>query len=195
MTAARATLAILAGGEGSRMGKPKGLLEIGGRPILLALLERIAWQGPTLLVTAPGREHPPGWQAFDREVSDPVVGEGPLRGVLTALENAGGRPVVVAVVDMPRMMRDPLEWLVNQLAIDPTAQVVMTRRGTAVEPFPSAWRAEAAELVRRQLATGRRAVHSVANLPEVRVLPAPDWPEAVWTNLNTPEDLEAFGGR
>ena len=51
------TLAILAGGEGSRMGYPKGELRLGGRPILPVLLERFAWEGPTLLVTAPGRQH------------------------------------------------------------------------------------------------------------------------------------------
>ena len=46
------TLAILAGGEGSRMGKPKGHLEIAGKPILAYLLDQIGWPGPTMLVTA-----------------------------------------------------------------------------------------------------------------------------------------------
>src|SRR5438552_17571218 len=84
------TRAILAGGEGSRMGKPKALLEINGRPILAYLLEQFAWPGPTLLVTAPGREKPPGHELFSREVVDPVAGEGPLRGILTALEGSCG---------------------------------------------------------------------------------------------------------
>ncbi|MDB5911273.1 MAG: hypothetical protein JWP34_5390, partial [Massilia sp.] len=78
------TLAILAGGEGSRMGKAKGLLRVGpepGQPILGYLLNRLAWRGPTMLVTAPGRDHPPGWEQFDRELIDPEAGGGPLRGV------------------------------------------------------------------------------------------------------------------
>ena len=82
------TLAVLAGGEGTRMGFAKGELNIDGRPILSHLLERFAWPGWTLLVTAPGREHPSGWEGFTREVSDPEAGQGPLRGVLTALEQA-----------------------------------------------------------------------------------------------------------
>src|SRR3954467_6767125 len=89
------TLVILAGGAGSRMGKPKGGLLIDDRPILEYLLDRFRWPGPTLLVTAPGREHPPGCQRFDLEAVDPVSDAGPLRGILTALENATTDQVVV----------------------------------------------------------------------------------------------------
>ena len=60
------TLAILAGGEGSRMGQPKAELRIGARPILSYLLDRFLWAGPTILVTAPGRKRPPGATGFDR---------------------------------------------------------------------------------------------------------------------------------
>ena len=56
------TLAVLAGGEGSRMGLPKAELAIQDKPLLTFLLDRLKWPGPTLLVTAPGREHPPGFE-------------------------------------------------------------------------------------------------------------------------------------
>jgi molybdopterin-guanine dinucleotide biosynthesis protein A len=57
----RTTLAVLAGGEGRRMGLPKGDLALDGRPILKRLLDRLVWLVSTLLVTAPGREHPTGY--------------------------------------------------------------------------------------------------------------------------------------
>ena len=41
------------------MGGPKSRLVLNGRPIL-DRLERFAWRGPTLLVTSPGNEGPPG---------------------------------------------------------------------------------------------------------------------------------------
>src|SRR5690349_20303809 len=106
------TLAILAGGEGSRMGKPKGALVIHGQPILEYLLDRFDWPGPTMLVTAPGREHPPGHEKFSREVVDPVFGAGPVRGILTALEHATTSIVVITTVDMPSIERTHLEWLI-----------------------------------------------------------------------------------
>ena len=98
------------------MGRPKAELRIAGRPILEYLLQRWTWDGPTMLVTAPGREHPPGHERFDREVTDPVAGEGPLRGIVTALENAGDAAVLlVATCDMPLMTRAMLEHLAGKL--------------------------------------------------------------------------------
>ena len=78
------TLVVLAGGEGKRMGFAKSHLVLDGTPVLLRLLDQLAWPGPTLLVTARGREHPPGWKRFDRELTDCVDGEGPLRAIQTA---------------------------------------------------------------------------------------------------------------
>ena len=49
------TLAILAGGEGSRMGMPKAHLTLAGVPILDYLLDHFGWPGRTMLITAPGR--------------------------------------------------------------------------------------------------------------------------------------------
>jgi hypothetical protein len=70
---AHTTLAVVAGGEGRRMGRPKGHLTLDGRPIPERLMNRLAWAGPTLLVTAPGREHPPGCRLFTKEATDPVL--------------------------------------------------------------------------------------------------------------------------
>src|SRR5438105_10503881 len=117
----KCTLAILAGGDGSRMRKPKGLLDVRGQPILGYLLDRMRWPGPTMLVTAPGRQRPPGWERFGCEVVDPVAGQGPLRGVLTALESTRTETIVVATVDMPEIGLAQLEWLVGQLWAHPAA--------------------------------------------------------------------------
>jgi molybdopterin-guanine dinucleotide biosynthesis protein A len=192
---ATVTLAILAGGAGSRMGRAKGELRVGDRPILAHLLERLEWPGPTLLVTAPGRERPPACERFDREVSDPVAGEGPLRGVMTALDAAATDAVVLATVDMPGVTRDVLIHLLA--ALRPGMLGAMCERttgdGPQIEPFPSAFRRAAAEVVRGQLGRRRRSVWSLSSDARFAVVPAPpSWPAAVWTNLNRPEDVAAF---
>ena len=181
------------------MGSAKGELRLGGRPIVSVLLGRLNWPGPTLLVTAPGREHPTGWESFDREVADPSPGQGPVRGVLTALENAPSGIVVVAAVDMPLVSREQLEWVVGELRARPEAVGVMPvqRRGelTQVQPLPSAFRVEAAPLVRHLLAQNRRSLQGLLNDLSVVAVNAPaEWGEAVWTNLNTPADLDALEG-
>ncbi len=191
------TLAVLAGGEGSRMGRPKASLRVGGRPILDYLLDRFAWPGPTLLVTAPGRERPPGARRFGREVVDPAAGLGPLRGVLTALEHLTTPLLVVAPVDMPLLGPAQFRWLAERLAGRPDLLGVTARRGDdSIEPLPCALRAAALEVVRDHLATGRRSLGSLLAMGTpagFAALPAPpDWTAEVWTNVNHPAEWAAF---
>lgn len=190
-----ATLAILAGGEGRRMGGPKGLLRVGGKPILDYLLDRFRWNGPTLLITAPGREQPPGAGRFTQEVIDPVAGEGPLRGILTALEAAKTDAVIVTTCDMPRVESHHLAWLLDALAQRPAAQLIMLTHGDRCEPFPLAIRRAALALLTSHFTSGDRSMHSLRHVAGavVEVPAPPDWPDDVWANLNTPADLAALG--
>ena len=194
-----ATLAVLAGGLGSRMGMPKSNLEVRGKPILQHLCEQWRWSGPTLLVTAPGREHPPACEMFDREVVDPVAGEGPLRGVLTALEAVATPLLVVATVDMPLVRLEHLRWLVEQLISLPRSELaLMTSRalpdgGTQTEPFPCAMRsgADILKIVQRRLARGEKSVWRLSQEPGTKIAPAPPhWSVETWVNLNSPEDYQ-----
>jgi molybdopterin-guanine dinucleotide biosynthesis protein A len=190
------TLAILAGGQGSRMGYPKGELRLHGRPILPVLLERFNWEGPTLLVTTPGRERPTGWEQFTREVTDAVGGQGPLRGVLTALENSPTDLTLVTAVDMPLLGADHVRWVVGELRGRPDASGLMLRHGRQVQPFPAAFRAAAAPMVRRALASNRRSLHGLLSDASMMALDAPtEWGDAPWTNLNFPGDLASLDPR
>ena len=187
------TLAILAGGRGERMGRAKGELRVGDKPILTYLLERMRWAGPTMVVTAPGRERPPGVEGFDREVVDPVEGMGPVRGVVTALENCATELLVVTSVDMPGVGREQVEWLVERIGEAPDAAGVMIRRGETIEPMPGVFRCSRARRPCYEELQGRRSLRALADREEFVVLPSPaEWGEQVWTNLNEPGDLVAF---
>ena len=175
------------------MGRPKATLRVAGKPILSYLLDRFGWEGPTLLVTAPGREQPPGSERFTREVADPVAGEGPLRGVLTAMEAARTEVLVVTTCDMPLLEAKQFVWLSAELSRRPDARLVMTTRRGRLEPLPLAIRTSAIAWLRDHFARVSRSVLSLAKAEGSVILPAPDdWPEDVWTNLNTAADLAAF---
>lgn len=178
------------------MGKPKAELRVGGTPILSYLLDRFRWPGLTLLVTAPGRERPPGAERFTREVTDPTGDLGPLRGVLTALETVTTEIVVFTTCDMPRLEARQLAWLATELSGRAEARLVMTTRTEQLEPFPLAIRRNAGKILSDHFARGARSIHSLAGLEGAVVLAAPDdWPSGVWTNLNTPEDFARFVGQ
>jgi molybdopterin-guanine dinucleotide biosynthesis protein A len=191
------TLAILAGGAGSRMGMPKAQLELEGKPILQWLLDQLQWPGPTLLVTAPAVVDPPGSQLFDRTAVDPVDGAGPLRGVLSALEHLDTPLAAIITVDMPRIEKRHLAWLVESLLSSGDSLGVMCRvrvgQEQRIESFPCVLRAQAAECVAARLASGRSSVQGLCDMPRFCALDAPaDWPAETWTNLNHRDDLAAF---
>jgi molybdopterin-guanine dinucleotide biosynthesis protein A len=191
----RATLAILAGGEGSRMGRPKADLQVHGGPLLSYLHRRFAWSGPTLLVTAPGRERPSGGEAFDCEVTDPLAGAGPLRGILTALEHATTPLLLVAAVDMPRVAQAHLQWLLDRLESRVDLAGLFLRRGELLEPLPCAFRVDRAiPHARAALDAGRRSIRSLLEAPGFATVGAPaEWDATgVWTNVNDPPAWDAF---
>ena len=203
------TLAILAGGAGKRMGMPKQLLQIARKPMLHYLLDRLSWPGPTLLITTPGRENPPGADRFDAEAIDAVRDQGPLQGVLTAVQSARTSYLIVTTVDMPVFLSHQLAWIFHQLAQRTALAGLMLQHRVGmqqqIEPFPFALQREfpanaphaarrlTSDLIWGHLNAGRRSVHSLNVFAEFAVADAPvEWDSLCWTNLNKPEDVAAF---
>lgn len=186
------TLVVLAGGEGRRMGRAKAEMVLAGEPALARLLRRLAWAaGPTLLVTAPGRERPPGHELFDAEASDPDFGRGPLRGLLTAAEHAATDAAVVAAVDMPEVTTPALLWLARRRR-ELDAALLMTRRDE-IEPLPMALHLLRMTPILRDRLAANDSLRGLADCDGGVVEAAPaDWPAALWTNLNRPEDVERY---
>ena len=211
------TLALLAGGRGTRMGLPKSHLTIANVPILRHLLAQWSWPGPTLLITAPGVERPPAHDLFTAEHVDPVADQGPLRGIHTALTHATTDTIIVATVDMPRVTRAHLDHLTTTLATHPTAPALFLHppfsrdpkgerqrspkasapprspHSPTFEPFPCAVRRPLLlPILTARLARDDLSVRALATEPGVLTLTAPaDWHADVWTNWNRPDDLRA----
>jgi molybdopterin-guanine dinucleotide biosynthesis protein A len=188
------TLAVLAGGAGSRMGQPKSLLQIQGRPILEMILGHCDWRGPTLLVTSPKREHPPGWKMFQHEAVDEVGDQGPLRGLMTALRACRTRWLIAITVDMPSIAREHLDWLCEQACCMSAPKCgLLLGIGERIEPFPSMWRNDCASVIESILGCGGRSMRGLVCEPWVSTVQTPaEWPAEVWTNLNCPEDLRGW---
>jgi molybdopterin-guanine dinucleotide biosynthesis protein A len=178
------------------MGTDKATLRIRGAPILQHLLMQLRWTGPTLLVRAPGKQSPLGAQLFEKEVVDAVEGQGPMRGILTAIDNAKG-DVVVITVDMPAITPDILHELTATAVARPELGGIMFEVACGnerrVEPFPSIYRQTARDVLIEALRHNRRSVRRLLDNPQFATVPAPHGsPESVWLNLNTPEDFAAF---
>ncbi len=105
----RLTGVLLAGGKSSRLGRDKALVRLGGGEKSPDLLERTAG----LLREVCGRavvvgHKRPGYTCLE----DIAPGHGPVGGIATALEAAGG-PCLVLSCDLPFMDRAVLRRLVE----------------------------------------------------------------------------------
>jgi molybdopterin-guanine dinucleotide biosynthesis protein A len=111
-----AVAAVLAGGRSRRMGSPKALVELGGRPLLAWAVAAALDAGlETVVVAKPGSELPPLEVAVWAEPAQPSH---PLTGVIAALERAAPRPVVVLACDLPFV---PAELIARLAALDAPA--------------------------------------------------------------------------
>jgi molybdopterin-guanine dinucleotide biosynthesis protein A len=101
--------AVLAGGLGSRLGAAKATAELAGRPLIHYPLEAIEEAGLEPLVVAKAdTELPPLDCLLLRE---PDLPRHPLCGIVAALREAGGRPLVAVGCDMPFLDAGLLAWL------------------------------------------------------------------------------------
>lgn len=172
-----ALVAVLAGGRGRRMGAPKPLVELGGRPLVAWPLAAARAAGLEAVVVAKPATALPADLEVWHEPAEPVH---PLLGVATALERAG-RPVVAVGCDMPFVTAE----LLARLAAGPEAAVRV--RG-ALEPLPARFEPAALPAVRRAVAAGAPVRATLAALDPATI----DLDDAqLVASVNTPADLAA----
>jgi molybdopterin-guanine dinucleotide biosynthesis protein A len=163
---------VLAGGLSRRMGRPKALVPLGGRPLIAWPLAAAAAAGLDAVVVAkPGSALPP----LEVPVWDePEAPSHPLTGLVAALERAGG-PVVTLACDMPFVS----PGLIARLA---AAKGVAAPAG---EAFPARYEPSALPVLRAGLAR-EAAVRAV--LAELGAAPVEAVP-AELVGINDPEAL------
>jgi len=188
--------AVLAGGAARRYGgRPKGLVELGGRRILDRVVDVVAavtGEAPLLVANAPDAG---GWRPDLRTIPDVRRDSGSLGGIYTAVVSGSG-PVLCVAWDMPFLTADLLGALVTGAtsgAYDAFLPESDGRRG--VEPLCAVYGPACRLAIERQLARGDlRAVgfHAdvkVGTLSLERVRAFGD-PDELFFNVNTPADLE-----
>lgn len=183
MTGTPFSVAVLIGGDSSRMGSDKATYPVDGVPMAVRVVSAAREAGATevLLVGGPqsrARGIDGTWK------KDAYPGEGPLGGVITALKSATHDTVVVLSCDMPFITAAVIGSLVDGLA-DAQATVGRTDR---LNWLCAAWsREECLAPLQGVWKRNERAVHRAAVLLDVVEVPVP---AVAVRNVNTPADLE-----
>lgn len=157
---------ILAGGFSSRFGQDKGLLQLGGKPLVRHVLdsmqsvvdERIivvssgAQAGKYAKVVSPGC----------RVLVDSAELHGPLAGVLTGFEAASGEYSLLLPCDTPFVSPDVLS-LLAELCINRNAAIPRWPN-CYIEPLQAVYRTKpAAEATAKALCTGEVNMQAMVN--------------------------------
>lgn len=179
---------VLAGGQSSRMGRDKALLEVDGVPLLHRSIELLRPHAKEILVIAD-----PGKYSVDHAtvIPDDSPGKGPLGGLVTALRHARYVRLLVLACDLPHINDRLLIHLKNALVGDVDA--VVPRHGTLIEPLAAAYHRHAIEPFQEVLAADRLRMSDALSEVKTRFLdlvPGEEgWPLELFRNINGPSDL------
>jgi molybdopterin-guanine dinucleotide biosynthesis protein A len=187
---------ILVGGGSTRFGRDKALVEIGGRIMLAQMIELMqSAAGKVKLVALPGK-----YEGYGVEiVADQWPGEGPLGGIITALEDAGkgsrkSEWNLMVSCDMPFFTNDWLKFMCGRAA-ESKAQVVLPHSASGPEPLCACYRTDGAGALRAAFESGVRKVTEGLKHVTTEVLDEKDWKRfdsagRLFWNMNTLADYE-----
>ena len=186
---AEVTAAILAGGEGARVGgRDKGLLSLAGESLIARVSGAMRAQADTLLICA--NRHQESYAAFGIVVADALAGfPGPLAGISAALAVCITPWLLTVPVDCPNPPADLASRLLAAAVAERT-DLAVANDGVRAQPLFAIYRRTLAESCSDAL---------VRNMPVWRwqrdvgaaVVDFSDR-AAHFVNLNTPEEFRAW---
>ncbi|MGH9355373.1 MAG: molybdenum cofactor guanylyltransferase [Terriglobia bacterium] len=182
---------VLAGGASRRMGREKGLLEIGGEPLFLRAANLLkAWVHPVVLLGAPDQYARSGFPTLP----DRSPGQGPLSALVDGLEYSALPWNIFLACDLPLLRGEFIELLLQRAARD-EFDAIVPKTNDGWQPLSAAYRRTCAPKIRDALKIGRLDVAGV--LPDLRVdavqreqLRELALDDEIFENVNTPEDWQ-----
>lgn len=186
----RVTGVIQAGGKSTRMGgKPKSLLELGGRRIIERVLDAVAPAVADVLIVT----NTPELYGFlgVPMVADVYPDHGSLGGIFSGLAAAPGDAAFTVACDMPFLHREVARLVVSRAA---EGDVVIPRVGRQLQTMHAVYGKACLAPIEARLRVGRLKI--VGFFDSVRVVEIDEAavarhraPDVVFMNVNTPDEL------
>ncbi|NLV23718.1 MAG: NTP transferase domain-containing protein [Deltaproteobacteria bacterium] len=182
-----ANAVILAGGQSTRMGRDKSLLEVAGEPLIKRLFGQLLGTFQQILIST-GDGHRYGFLDNCRSVVDEVRGCGPVAGILAALENSDRDVNFIVACDIPEI---PLYLVRQMIAAAPGWDcVVPVSPSGRIEPLFGVYRKNMIPPLRAALASGQRRVRDVVSRTRTHFFKLD--PATVLKNINTPDEYQRY---
>ena len=186
------SVAIIAGGQSSRMGRDKSFVDLAGKPVIEHVLERVEDLGQTETILISNRMAAYSHLGLPM-FSDVLPNKGSLGGIYTAIYRSQQPHTLVVACDMPLLNTGLLHYMVS-LADQETDVIVPT-----VEGYPQGLHAiyskACLDPIRQRLEADRLKVIGFYGDVQVRYIDEAEYqpidPRGLsFFNVNTPQDLE-----
>ena len=189
------TVAIMAGGQSSRMGMDKSFVLFEGRPMIEVVIDAVAGLGDeTLLIT----NKPDEYAHLNLPmVSDVYPDHGSLGGIFTAVYAASHPHTLVVACDMPWLNRPLLEYMI---ALRESADVIVPRWEKYPEPLHAIYSKACLNPIEAKLKEKRLKITGFFGEVDVQFVDRKeierfDRNGRSFANINSPEDLEEARGQ
>jgi molybdopterin-guanine dinucleotide biosynthesis protein A len=191
---------VLAGGASSRFGRDKALVRFSTRPLLLEIVELAKSCTSNVAVIAGAQKYPDLGGNLEI-IEDRWPGEGPLGGIITALQHtvATDRSAewnLILSCDMPFLTAEWLQFLVDHAReANKEIRVILPRSAHGPEPLCACYRTSAAEPLKNVFDRGVRKVTQALQQVRTEMLDESVWKRfdsagRLFWNMNTPADFE-----
>ncbi len=181
---------VLAGGQSSRMGHDKALIEISGIPLLRRVCDAaLGCTNQVVVVTAWSDRYRPILFSHCRLIADPQ--QGPLVGFAQGLRQIRTDWVLLLACDLPRLQGEELQsWLIELETVSPTAIALLPHSQKGWEPLCGFYRRTCLPDLQNFIDQGGRSFQSWLANQSVQELQLEN--RDILFNCNTPKDLEDF---
>ena len=199
MSSVPLSAAILAGGQSSRMGRDKALIDVGGQPVIRRVVDAARCVSSDVRIVGYKEAYR---MAGVEVVPDDAPGYGPLGGIMTALRQAEHEFVLVLACDIPLVSTQLLRAMAKEpRSYDALVPALTDDEGSIrYEPLHAIYSVTCLPVIETLISDGDiRIQHLFERLNTSRLnerwLRSHDRTLDSFVNMNTPAELERVRSR
>jgi molybdopterin-guanine dinucleotide biosynthesis protein A len=183
---ADATAIIMAGGDSTRLGQDKSMLEVAGQPMIKHIYDQLVPHFNQILISSNDTSRH-GFLGAE-VVADRIAGRGPLMGMASAIEASANDINFVTACDVPQVDTLLMRRMLRQCR---DCDGVVPRLGKSrYEPLFAVYRKSMLKTMDKLLAAGRRKIDEVYNHCEISYIDLAG--DRQPKNINTMADYQEF---
>ena len=185
---------VLAGGRSRRMQNDKAAIDIGGQTALGSAFELVQRHTTCSFVSIRADQTGDPLRKQLPQIVDSGQGDGPLAGIVSALQHQADVAWLVVACDLPLLDDDTLDRLLNGRNPSALATAFVSAHDGLPEPLCAIYEPASLPVLLSSLAQGMMCPRKILLREQQRVELLPAAGHAL-DNVNTPEDLVQVRGR